>query len=181
MGWCASVWGDIIEAHCCIRCWKLAQFVCSWSMWLKHPAISCYWLILLCLCSSWSTFASVCGDVHTGMKSSSPPSSLISFLPPPHLSPLQPALLYLVPSCLGIPSAVALLKGDLSAMLQWVCTQQHATVFIFSAFKLESEVRANTGYFMRAYCLICSNFNQYRTTSLLESAWKLFADCCKYL
>ena len=142
-------------------------------MWLKHPAISCYWLILLCLCSSRSTFASVCGDVHTGMKASSPPSSLISFLPPPHLSPLQPALLYLVPTCLGIPSAVALLKGDLSAMLQWVYTQQHATVFIFSAFKLESEVRANTGYFMRAYCLTCSNFNQHRTTSLLESAWKL--------
>lgn len=34
----------------------------------------------------------------------------------------QPALLYLVPSCLGIPFLAAMVKGDLSALIGSVCT-----------------------------------------------------------
>lgn len=32
----------------------------------------------------------------------------------------QPALLYLVPACLGTPLSLALIKGDIAAMFQWV-------------------------------------------------------------
>ena len=32
----------------------------------------------------------------------------------------QPALLYLVPSCLGLPFLVALIKGDLPALFRYV-------------------------------------------------------------
>lgn len=31
---------------------------------------------------------------------------------------LQPALLYLVPACIGIPGVVALIKGDINALLK---------------------------------------------------------------
>ena len=33
----------------------------------------------------------------------------------------QPALLYLVPSCLGLPFMVALIRGDVADLLKYVC------------------------------------------------------------